>query len=91
MFMNFGNSVFKEGEKFSVSYLNGIYQLISSQYCLQFDGEKVIGFYDLESDPSLTNNLSEQELEQQLKLEKKIKAFIQQYQTRVTKNQLSVE
>ncbi|MBL4709556.1 MAG: sulfatase-like hydrolase/transferase [Flavobacteriales bacterium] len=89
--LSFGNSVFKDNEKFSVSYLNGIFQLISQQYCLQFDGEKTIGFFDLTTDPALHKNLLQENSDQQIYFEKKIKAFIQQYQTRITNNQLSFD
>lgn len=89
--LSFGKSVFKNDEKFSISYLNGIYQLISSQYCLHFDGEKVIAFYNINNDPTLSKNLVQENSDQQIHFEKMVKAFIQQYQTRITNNQLSFE
>lgn len=93
--ISFGTSVFKEKEKFSVSYINGIYSLIEQQYCLQFNGEQSIGLYNYTNDNELKENLlndqSSSIVERKQSLETKLKAYIQQYQTRIVTNKLTHE
>lgn len=87
----FGNSAFsKNKQRFAVSYLNGIYQLISKDYYLLFDGENPIALYKLDaaSTPSKRRNLMNSETEKLLELENLLKGIIQQYQQRLTTNSL---
>lgn len=91
--ISFGQSAFNETMHFSVSYLNGIYQIITDDYCLQFNSEKTIGFYDWKKDNDLINNLvgSQEDnlIDIQIKIEKHLKAYLQQYQTRIVNNKLT--
>ncbi|MBK9735750.1 MAG: LTA synthase family protein [Saprospiraceae bacterium] len=60
-FFSFGKNLFdKECYNFSVNYRSGIYQLIDSTYCYQFNGTKCTGFYNWENDPELFFNLKTQ-------------------------------
>lgn len=91
-FVSFGNDVFnKRTNHFAVNYLNNTYQLISGNYVLQFSEDKAIALYNYEKDPTLSKNLLEEKLQIKQKLEKQIKAFIQQYNYRMLHNQLSLK
>ncbi len=92
--ISFGNNAFSKKDKFAVQYVNSTYQLTTKDNFLIFDGEKTTGFYYLENDTLLKNNLAEQaisdgrEMDKE-KLENKLKAIIQQYNNRLINNQLS--
>ncbi len=93
--ISFGQSAYNETMHFSVSYLNGIYQIITKDYCLQFNGEKTTGLFDWKNDNSLTKNLIGSDKNDligvQVSLEKHLKAYLQQYQTRIVNNKLTYD
>ena len=90
--ISFGQSVFDSTKtSFSVSYLNGTYQLIEGDFSLLFDGEKTVQFYNRSKDPTLKDNLVGKSPAQLMPMEKKLKAILQQYNNRVLTNQLTVE
>jgi len=75
---------------FSISYLNGIYQLIKDNYVLQFDGNKSTALYNLKTDSLLHYNLISSEDTIKTELENFIKAIIQQYNSRLINNELII-
>ncbi|NBG65517.1 LTA synthase family protein [Acidiluteibacter ferrifornacis] len=90
--LNFGNyPLDSTNQHFAVNYLTGVYQLIEEDYSLHFDGEKTIGLYHFPSDTTLVNNLMEIENKQRDKMEKQLKAIIQQYNHRMITNELSLK
>jgi len=87
----YGNSLFNDSTaRFSINYINGIYQLIQNDYLLQFDGNKSIGFFNFRNDSLLTNNIAEKDSTRLIHYETKIKAIIQSYETRLSSNKLSI-
>ena len=60
--------------------------MIEDDYCLQFDGSAVIAFYNWKEDPDLQKNLIASA--DFRPYERKIKAIIQQYNTRLIENKL---
>jgi arylsulfatase A-like enzyme len=76
--------------KFAVNYNNSTYQFIQGNYVLQFLNDKTIAVYDYVNDPLLKTNLVGKVPVIQAKTEKMIKAFIQQYNNRMIRNQLVV-
>lgn len=85
----FGQSVFKDGYRFAVQYVNGVYQLVDSTHVLQFNGHEAISLYNREKDPLLRNNLL---TSQKTLAEEKLnylKAFLQQYLGRMQFNKLT--
>ena len=70
----------------AVNYLNGIYQYVKYGYVLQFDGTDTKAIYSLE-DRLMKNNLKGK-TELQPQMERELKAIIQQYMERMTKNHL---
>ena len=73
-------------DTWAVNYLNGIYQYVRYGYVLQFDGTRTRAVY------SLGDSLMRQDLKgsvgQQAKMERELKAIIQQYMVRMKQNQL---
>jgi len=90
-YLAFGNNLFDaESQHFSISYLNGIYQLIMDGYVLHFNGNEALGLYRLNSDPKLENNLILEEAFVRMRLELFLKAIIQQYNNRMIRNELGL-
>ena len=44
-------------QTWALHYNNGVYQHVQQNYLLLFDGEKAVGYYDLNADPYQQNNL----------------------------------
>ena len=89
---SFGQNVFDTNySAFAVNYLSGVYQYFTDDILLQFDGEKTIGFYNLQSDIYLQDNLSEKEKGKIATHEQKLKAILQSYSTRMNRNRLFIE
>jgi phosphoglycerol transferase MdoB-like AlkP superfamily enzyme len=89
-FVSFGYNVFEEENRYAFGYLNNTYHIIDEKYLLEFDGEKTIGIYDIEEDSQLGINL----LEAGLKLpqmEATLKSVIQQFNSRMINNNLTVQ
>ncbi len=74
----------------AIQFIAGVYQLIKYPYVLKFNGEQTIGFYNINDDPEMTNNLmsTTQDSIQNTKnvLELQLKASIQQYNNRLIEN-----
>jgi phosphoglycerol transferase MdoB-like AlkP superfamily enzyme len=91
-FVSFGQSFFQESsDKFSISYLNEIYQFIQGDFSLQFDGKKSVGLYKFKTDRELKNNLLKSDPNTTILLENKLKAILQQYNSKIINNQLIIE
>ncbi len=91
-FFSFGNDLLKENIKpYAVNYLNDTYQIIINDFMLQYRNEKIVGFYNYEKDYALKNNLIDKYPEKQAYLEKKLKAFIQDYNHRMITDRLFIK
>lgn len=75
-------------DTWAVNYLNGIYQYVKYGYVLQFDGKQTKGIYQL-TDRLMQHNLKGK-VPQQAQMERELKAIIQQYMMRMTKNKLLI-
>ena len=75
-------------DTWAVSYTNGIYQYVVGDTLLQFDGQQVVGLYNLSTDPLLDNNLLRPNTPQPDCLQ--LKALIQSYMQRMINNQLTI-
>ncbi|MEG1649409.1 MAG: LTA synthase family protein, partial [Rikenellaceae bacterium] len=73
---------------FAVNYRGDSFQLIEGDYVLQFNGDKVVGFYNRKKDPLLKTDLSSQPIPQKAALENRIKAIVQQYTNRLDANNM---
>ena len=75
-------------ESWAVSYTNGIYQYVTGDTLLHFDGQKVIGLYNLASDPLLKHNLLRPNSPQPDC--RHLQAIIQSYMQRMINNNLVI-
>jgi phosphoglycerol transferase MdoB-like AlkP superfamily enzyme len=90
-FISFGQSVFQQkSPHLDVTYLNNSWQLIMNGNSLEWDGEKTTSFYHYQSDSLAKNNLASQKSQDQVKMELYLQAIIQQYNNRMSANQLTI-
>ena len=90
-YVAFGNNVFDTTRlNFSVSYGGG-YRWIEGDYLLFFDGEKAKSLYNYKTDRLFKENLIDKNPEIVSVMERTLKAFIQQYNNRLIRNQLTVK
>ena len=75
-------------QTWAVSYSNGIYQYVVGDTLLHFDGQKVIGLYNLDTDPLLKHNLLNSNSSQPDC--RHLQALIQSYMQRMINNQLVI-
>lgn len=73
-------------ETYALNYINGVYQYTKYGYVLQFDGKQTKGLYAL-TDRVMAHNLRGK-LPIQVKMEREIKAIIQQYMYRMVNDKL---
>ncbi len=91
-FIAFGESVFDfNARRFSVTFLNGTYQLVKNNYVLQWDGEKNFSLYNIIEDPQLKHNLADTKDSATINNKYLLKAIIQQYNNRLIKNNLTAD
>lgn len=90
-FVAFGHNMFAPGEPHFAVNFNNAFQLTEGDYILQFADEKVTALYNFKTDPMLRNNLSGGQLpEVEKRLERKMKAVIQQYNDGMLENKLAL-
>ncbi len=91
-FFSFGQSVFDtSASHFAINYLNDSYQYISGNYSLSLDTLKDNFLYHYSTDGLLQQNLVHTETVVAEKMEKRLKAFIQNYNRALVKNKMTVE
>lgn len=91
-YFSFGSSIFSNNApRFSINYSNGIYQLISNPYSLQFDGERFIALYEFENDASLSNNILSQKNKSIPSLQNLTKAIVQTYNNSMIQNKTTIK
>jgi phosphoglycerol transferase MdoB-like AlkP superfamily enzyme len=89
-YIAFGQSLFTETKTtFAVNYLNGIYQIISGSYALEFDGNMVLSLYNMKDDELMEKNLTDSLPEKKQEMERVLKAYIQQFNNRMINNKLT--
>lgn len=74
------------GATFAVNYLNGVYQYVKYGYVLQFDGTKTKALYSIDDRVMKRNLVGKVPVQQ--KMERELKAIIQQYMYRMVNDQL---
>lgn len=75
-------------ETFAVSYFNGIYQILKGGYFVQFDGKDVTAVYASDDKLLKTNLVGTVDVDKTVTF---LKAFIQQYMSRMNEDRLVVE
>lgn len=81
-FFSFGS--FPE-DSFAVQFHDGYFQMESYPWVIQFNGDNLLGVYQIEQDPLMRKNLRSLPADQE-KMFLKLKAFIQQYHQRLPAN-----
>lgn len=90
-FIAFGGSLLRENEpRFSLSYLNGNYQLLHDGYAWQTDHTISNALYNFKQDSLLTKDLYIHKKDIADEKDKLLKAIIQQYNNRLIENKLSI-
>jgi phosphoglycerol transferase MdoB-like AlkP superfamily enzyme len=90
-FVSFGRSVFRGGgEGFAAAYFNGLYRMVRQDRLIHFDGSRTISLYAIREDRMLVNNIAGRDSLERTQ-ETFLKAFIQQYNSRVSGNRLTLE
>lgn len=90
----FGTDLFSQdgrsGEHIAVNYLNNLYVVYYRHYLLTFDGKETQALYDTAADPMLTDDRKDAPGMQEVRrrIERKIKAFLQQYDNRMIDDRL---
>jgi phosphoglycerol transferase MdoB-like AlkP superfamily enzyme len=89
-FFSFGtnlNDSIENKNRFAINYYNGFYQYFTNEGLLQFNGEKLTGFYNYRTDSTLKcNTVKDAKVP-----DTKVKAFIQTYNNDVIHNKISVK
>ena len=90
-FVAFGQNIFDDADGMAVNYLNGVYQLITDSLVLEFDSSKSRSLYNYHRDRLLQQNLLSTNLREAHRMEQTLKAIVQQYNTRMIDNQLTIK
>lgn len=91
-FFAFGKSCFNENEKNHtiINYGEGIYQIIDFPYLLLKNSNQIVGLFNLESDPTLKNDLQKVEKENSARLLQLLNIQIDQHHHAMIHNQLKL-
>jgi phosphoglycerol transferase MdoB-like AlkP superfamily enzyme len=84
----FGRDIFREDREPIAFNYNDAYNIYEGEYLLTFNGEKTIGLYNFVQDKMLTKDLKAERLDVVERMERKVKALIQQYNNRLIENRL---
>lgn len=91
-FVAFGRDLFhtKPEQGYAVNFYNNLFQYMKGKYMIQFDGQKTVAIYNFVSDPLLKQNLLGK-VPEQARMEKELKAIIQQYIERMINDKLTAK
>lgn len=91
-FFAFGNSLFREGKRFAISYINEIYGLVKDEHMLLYSkDDEPIQLTNYKKDPYFLDNAMSNESQKTEKLQHFIEAIIQQYNHALIKNKMSAK
>ncbi len=91
-YIAFGNNLLDDKTpKFAFNYSNNTHQFIRDEYVLHFRDDKEVGFYNYRKDPLLQNNIVGQMPELEKSMLRQLKGIIQQYNSRMIKDNLTIE
>lgn len=91
-YISFGCNLLKTPEEhtFAVDYNNGHYLYMQQEFLLIFNGLESLALYNSKNDPMLTQNLITSLPQIKTNMERKLKAIIQDYMTRMVTNKLTL-
>lgn len=76
---------------YAINLVNGLYQIVEDDYLLQYDvqADKPVALFHQSEDPEMKNNIISEYPQEANKLELRLKAFLQQYSTRIKENRMA--
>jgi phosphoglycerol transferase MdoB-like AlkP superfamily enzyme len=86
-YVAFGKSLFRNGGRWAINYVNGSWQIIDNKHVLQFDGEQVTGMYN-RTDSLLNSNIFNESGKEADSLSNLLKALLVQYSNGLNENRL---
>lgn len=90
-FRSWGRSLISNNTKpFVITHTGNVFHFIKGNYTCVFDGNKSIGFYDI-NDDLFTHNLINSKNDEMLAIENECKAYIQDYMKRILDKKMFVE
>jgi len=91
-FFSFGSSMFDTASTHTAAnYINGTYQLLEGEYALSMDTSNVQNLFHYSVDSLLTKNLKDSLPEMQHKMERRLKAMIQNFNDAMLNNKMSTQ
>ena len=91
-YVAFGRDIFRESSPpVAFNYKDNTYQVFEDNHVLVFDGTRSLALFDFINDKLMEHNLLDKHPERVTKMEKKIKAVIQQYNNRMIEDRLTVD
>ena len=85
----FGKNLLDDGQdQIAVNYSGNAFQMLWDSWLIQHNGSKTLAMFDRGNDPLLKNNLMGKNDTVQYRMERKMKAFIQQHNNRMVENRL---
>ncbi|HMT30445.1 MAG TPA: LTA synthase family protein [Bacteroidia bacterium] len=88
-FSAFGNSMFDTTRTpFAVNFAGDVYQVMSNELVIQFDGTEVAGCYNYRTDSLLMNDIASPKNISQVRLTKTLQSVLQQYNHAMIWNEL---
>lgn len=91
-YVAFGRDIFKNDKNpFAFNYLDNTYNFFEGDYLLVFDGKTSIALHEFKTDLLLKKNIIIERPEIVFAMERKLKAYIQQYNNRMVDNNLTIE
>ncbi|BDX37952.1 sulfatase [Tenuifilaceae bacterium CYCD] len=91
-FLAFGRNLFdNKREPFVINYTSNTYQLFMGDFLFLYNGTKATGLYKFKADRLLADNLLGKFPDVEQKMEQKVKAIIQQYNSRMIEDKLTVK
>jgi len=90
-FVSFGNDPESDHNPFVINYSGHTWEYMQGDYLLRFRDNQSTGLYNYKTDRLLRHNLINRPPVNSKAMEKRLKAFIQQYVNRLIENRLSTE
>lgn len=91
-YVAFGRDVFREDrEPMAINFKDDTYRIFQGDHLLIFDGTRSIGLYNFKKDPLMLDNSVLRDTAIVSRMERRIKAVIQQYNNRMIEDRLTVQ
>ncbi len=88
-FVSFGRSLLDTAsQQYAYMYHDQVYQILDDRFILLFDEDKTIGLYDYTADWKLMDNVVAKYPDDAARLERRLKAVLQQHHNRMIRNEL---